>query len=245
MTATFKPLRSDYGFESPGFSVSPTGQLTINSGSSLELNDRVDINDSLYVSTQIYIDNIALLDLTDPAVNKLGSGITESYLTKLDTLQELAVQGNLDIQDMGSNSNIDITNGVIIINSTTLGSLDNIEIGQTTPADAYFNNVEIGSVSNPSSLIIEGTLSVSDSASIPTITNTTITSTTANFTIGNIVTVNSTTVNATTGNVDTVNSSAIDADDITITNRPAQANHATRKDYVDNKISAFAIVFGA
>lgn len=245
MTVNYRPFKSSYGFESPGFSVSATGQLTITSGDTLEFNDRVNINDSLYVSTQIFIDNIPLLDLSNPLINKLGSTITESFLTKLDTLQELFVEGNVEIKDSSSNNNIVVTNGIITISSTSLGTLDNIEIGSTTPADAYFDDVFIGSVGNNKELSVEGTVVISNSIDVPTIINSTITSA-----VGNITTVTATDVNTTNASIDAatidvISSEDITADDIIINNTPTAANQATRKDYVDNKISAFAIVFGA
>lgn len=240
MAATFKPLRSEYGFESPGFSVSPTGQLTIASGGPLEFSDRVNVNDSLYVSNQIYIDNIPLLDLTTPSINKLSSSITESYLTKLATLQNLEVEGNVSIQDASSNLNLSIVNGTITISSVGLGNIDNIVIGQNQPVNGYFKNVSVGNISNLSELSVTGTMTVSISASIPTITSTTVSSGT-----GNITTVNSTTGNITTVNSTAINSTEVESDNITINNTPVEAYHATRKDYVDRKISAFAIAFGA
>lgn len=245
MTVNYRPFKSSYGFESPGFSVSATGQLTITSGGTLELNDRVDINDSLYVSTQIFINNIPLLDLTNPLVNKLSPLITESSLTKLDVLQELFVQGDIEFKDALSNDNIVITNGVITIASTSLGTLDNIEIGSTTPADAYFNDVFIGSVGNDKELSVEGTVVISNSIDVPTIINTTITSTTGNITTVSATDVNTTNASITSATIDVISSEDITADDIIINNTPTAANQATRKDYVDNKISAFAIVFGA
>jgi hypothetical protein len=240
MTATFKPLRSTHGFESPGFSVSPTGQLSIASGSTLEFNDRVDVNDSLYVSDQIYINDIPLLDLSDPLVNKLSSAITESYLTKLDTLQELYVQGNAFIQDSQGNVNISITNGEVIISSTTVGYLDNITIGGSTPSDGYFNFLSVNN-----ELIVSGDVFFNSSTNSPLGNITTVNSTTGNIDIVNSTTGNITTVNSITGNIDIVNSIELDVNDITINNTPVEVYHATRKDYVDNRISAFAIAFGA
>jgi len=46
-------------------------------------------------------------------------------------------------------------------------------------------------------------------------------------------------------NIGTLTVDAATADDITINNSPTEVFHATRKDYVDNRISAFAIAFGA
>jgi len=225
MAAIFSPLRSTHGFQSPGFLVSPTGQLTITSGETQIFNDRVDINSDLYVADQIYINSVPLLDLTDPLVNKLNSAITESFLTRVSTLQELNVDGDVNIEDGAGNVNISIVNGTITIDSTNLGSLDNVAIGQTIPADATFNVVNINNT-----LTVSGDVTFITSVNGPT---------------GNITTVNSTTGNITTVNSTTINTDVIEVDDITINNTPVELYHATRKDYVDNRVTAFSIAFGA
>jgi len=225
MTITFLPLRSTHGFQSPGFSVSPTGKLSISSGETQVFNDQVDINESLYVSDQIYINNVPLLDLTDPLINKLNSAITESSLTRLATLQELNVDGDVGIEDGSGNVNISIVSGIVEITSTTVGSIDNFDIGQTTPGDATFNTVIVNNTLN-----VAGTVTMTESLSLPT---------------GNITTVNSTTGNITTVNSTTINTDIMVVDDITINNTPVELYHATRKDYVDNRITAFSIAFGA
>jgi hypothetical protein len=240
MSALFKPFRSTHGFESPGFLVSPTGQLTISSGSTLEFNDRVDINGSLYVSDQIYINLIPLLDLSDPLVNKLSPSITESFLTKLDTLQNLDVQGNVYIQDNSNNVNFSITDGQILISSVLTGLLDNIDIGVTIPANGYFNFISANN-----DLAVAGEIFFDVKLTGPEADIVTINSTTGNITTVNSTFINTTEVNSTTGNIDVVNSIEISVDDITINNTPTELFHATRKDYVDNRISAFAIAFGA
>ena len=43
----------------------------------------------------------------------------------------------------------------------------------------------------------------------------------------------------------TVTATDATVDNVSINNQPTDAGHATRKDYVDNKISAFSIAFGA
>lgn len=214
-TVSYSPLRSEYGFESPGFLVSPTGKITISSGEPQVFEDRVNMNDELYVADQIYIDNIALLDLSDPLVNKLGSGITESFLTRLATLQELYVSGNVDIESAAGNKNITIVDGTITVVSTALGTINNMSIGLTTPAAASFRNVEVGQVGNNAVLTVNGTASITVSASIPTLNTTEITAT------------------------------DIEADDVVINNTPVEAFHSTRKDYVDNRITALSIALGA
>jgi hypothetical protein len=50
------------------------------------------------------------------------------------------------------------------------------------------------------------------------------------------------------GNLIVTGSTQLDtvvSDDVSVNNQPTQANHATRKDYVDARISAFAVAFGA
>jgi hypothetical protein len=235
MTTTFLPLRSTHGFQSPGFLVSPTGKLTIASGETQVFEDQVDITDSLYVSDQIYINNVPLLDLTDPLVNKLNAAITESSLTRLATLQELNVDGDVNIEDGQGNVNLSVVSGQITLTSVAVGNIDNFDIGQTTPGDATFNTVIINNT-----LSVTNTLTALLSLSTPTGNITTVNSTT-----GNITTVNSTTGNITTVNSTTINTDVVTVDDITINNTPVELYHATRKDYVDNRITAFSIAFGA
>lgn len=50
------------------------------------------------------------------------------------------------------------------------------------------------------------------------------------------------------GNLIVTGSTELDSvvsDDVNVNNQPTQASHATRKDYVDARISAFAVAFGA
>ena len=225
MPTSFSPLRSTHGFQSPGFLVSPTGKLTITSGEEQVFNDQVNINSSLYVSDQIFINNVPLLDLTDPLVNKLNSVITESSLTRLATLQELNVDGDVNIEDGAGNVVVSITSGQITLTSVSLGSIDNFDIGQTTPGNATFNTVVVNDTLN-----VTGAVTLSAAVTGPT---------------GNITTVNSTTGNITTVTSTSVSASDITVDDITINNTPVELYHATRKDYVDNRITAFSIAFGA
>lgn len=235
MSASFKPLRSTHGFQSPGFLVSPTGKLTLSSGEAQVINDRVDINDSLYVSDQIFINNVPLLDLTNPLVNKLNPAITESFLTRLATLQELNVEGDVSLADSLGNVVVSIVGGQLTLSSLTVGNIDNVDIGQTTPGEATFNNVAINN-----------TLTVSNAATfVSSLSSPVGNITTVNSTTGNVTTVNSTTGNITTVNATDVNTDNVTVDDVTINNTPVELYHATRKDYVDNRITAFSIAFGA
>lgn len=83
------------------------------------------------------------------------------------------------------------------------GSIDNLDIGLTTPARGKFISVETtGNVSVAGNVSVTGNLSVTGS-------------------IGNVT-----------------------ATAVTITSAPTEVYHATRKDYVDQRISAFSIAFG-
>jgi hypothetical protein len=187
MTVNISPLRSQAGFQSPGFLVSPTGDITI---------------DGNFVSSQLIVNGITILE-TEDSTPSLGSDIKNSSLTNLGVLNILEVRGDVSIVDISDNTNISIVDGQITVSSVTKGSLDNIAIGQTSAAEAMFTDVDADN------------LTLTTTAIIPTLASTDITST------------------------------DISADDIEITNQPTELNHATRKDYVDNRISALSIALGA
>lgn len=214
MAATFNPFKSDHGFESPGFVVSPTGNVTISG----ELNIPNEIS-----AQQIFIQGIPLLENIDSTVS-LANEIKNSQLTGLGVLEKLEVDGDVYI-GVSSTNFITIDNGTIVVTSSETGSLDNMEVGLNTPADAAFLNVDIGNLSDNKTLSLYGTANINGTANITTGTVTTLTST--------------------TGTIDNLSTEEITADDVTINNVPVELNHATRKDYVDNRITAFSIAFGA
>jgi hypothetical protein len=186
MTVNIAPLRSQAGFQSPGFFVSPTGNLTI---------------EGEFVSSQLIVNGITILE-TEDSTPSLGSDIKNSSLTNLGVLAILEVQGDISIKDNLDNTNISIIDGVISIVSTTKGTLDNIAIGQTTPVEANI------------------TVLTADNGTITTLSSTTILT-------------------------QEIEAQEIESDDIVINNQPVELFHATRKDYVDNKISALSIALGA
>lgn len=235
MTITYSPLRSTHGFKSPGFEVSPTGVLTINSGGTLTFEDTTYINSSLYVATQIFIDTDPVFEFGASTVG-FSSDLTTSYLETLGTLQELNVQGDVTIEDSSNNLNISIVNGVLSIESFgSTGSIENVDIGQTSPGDGRFVDI-----------VVDNDISIANDISATTIAvNSATITTTVGAATGNITTLNTTTGNITTVNATTVNTDDVTVDDITINNTPVQAYHATRKDYVDNRITALSIALGA
>jgi hypothetical protein len=200
MTVNFSPLRASYGFSSPGFLVSPTGNLSVSGD--------ITVVGSLAADTLI-VNGISLLESEDSSIS-LSTAITNSSLTSLGRLARLKVSGDVDITDNLDNINISIVDGTVTVLSTSTGSIDNISIGLTTPSDANFNNVNVGQLGNIGQLEIIGSMTVSNTATIASI-----------------------------------DSLAIAVNDVTINNIPTELYHATRKDYVDSRISALSIALGA
>jgi hypothetical protein len=193
MSIKYVPFESQSGFKSPGFAVDESGNVTVNA---LEVGGQG--QESILRADQIFVKNIQLLeaDFDESSLVALGSQIIGSSLTRVGTLEYLNIDGDLTVAQ-GTSSYFSIVNGHVEIESfTAVGRIDNIAIGQETPAAGNFTEVSVG----------EGNLTVQGSVNANNIT--------AN---GNI----------------------------SISNAPLLNSHATRKDYVDARISAFAIAFGA
>jgi hypothetical protein len=219
MTISQKYLRSETGFESPGFVVDTGGN--INFVGSLRSNGQT------------------LLTPTS-----LASGIANSSLTSVGTLIGLTVQGNTSIS--GGTVSIN-SNGALTISSTLPGSINNVNIGSVTPGTATFTDVTV-----------TGTLNITDTFLKPapvttgTIDNYNIGLTTrgsgaftalsANLSVTLAPTVLGSINNVTIGQA---TASTGRFTNVTVTNTPTNSTHVTTKQYVDNKISAFAIALGS
>jgi len=171
MTVEYSPLKSNYGFSSPGFAVDQTGNVVLDNNITVDGN--AVINGTLFAQSVQFGDNEASFDIVenDDSTFTLAKEITNSHLRNLGVLERLEVDGDVYI-GIASTSFITIDNGSVVINSSEIGSIDNIEIGQNTPADAAFTTA-------------------------------------------------------------------------TATNQPTNIEDLTRKDYVDVRITAFSIAFGA
>ena len=219
MTISQKYLRSETGFESPGFVVDTGGN--INFVGSLRSNGQT------------------LLTPTS-----LASGIVNSSLTSVGTLVGLTVQGNTNI----SSGTVTISsNGALSISSTLPGSINNVNIGTSAPGTGTFTN-----------LTVTGTLNIAETflkpapATTGTIDNYNIGLTTRGsgaFTAlsANLSVTLTPTVLGTINNVSIGQTTASTGrfTNVTVTNTPTSLTHATTKQYVDNKISAFAIALGS
>lgn len=204
MSVEFTPLKSNSGFASPGFSVSSTGELTVDQNAT--------VSGTLYVQSISFgspgSPGFSILETDDSTVS-LSSAIRNSSLTSLGVLDRLAVDGDVYF-GISSTNFLTIEDGRLFINSSTTGLLDNVDIGTVTPARGVFIDLEVSSADSSGHLRVAGNLEVTLTADITTLTTDTTT-----------------------------------ADSITINNTPTAASHATRKDYVDTRVTAFAIAFGA
>lgn len=273
MAVTYIPFESKTGFRSPGFNVSPTGELTAT---------------SLGVPT-LTINGVEVLNVSDSSIS-LGDSIVNSSLERLGTLQYLNVEGDVVISN-GSSAIISIVNGEVRISSSENVGIETYEnissdaygivSSSTSGSGATFNitrnaGIYIVSVIGPGDDFDTG-----DTISIPgtylggeSPTNDLL------LTVGSLLTttplgkgINAVTASGTasTASVGSINNMSIGMStpakakftevtvdtgidvtgDITVTgnvlisNEPTLPSHSTRKDYVDNKISALAIVFGA
>ena len=138
------PLRSEYGFLSPGFSV--------------------DVDGNVNITGQFKVNGLPI----SASTTSLSENILFSSLTQLGTLTSLNINGNLSVSNgliqlnatsslelsstnsvtiqSGTNGMVNIssgTNGTITILSNSAGNMDNVIIGATTPQSARFTNVSI------------------------------------------------------------------------------------------------------
>jgi hypothetical protein len=136
MIVNVSPFRSESGFKSPGFLVTPTGDLILD-GSLQASNLTID---SLSAN-EILIQGISVFDFEDSAVS-LSSSVTQSSLTRFGIIEFLELQGDVDFRNIDGDQVLRIQNGQVLLTSTELGSIDNVVIGENAPADGYFENIE-------------------------------------------------------------------------------------------------------
>ena len=198
MAITYVPFESKSGFRSPGFSVNEHGDITVDG--------TVVFNNQFNVAPDFTVNGILVIDTTGNTVS-LGAEVKHSSLTKVGTLEGLTIDGDFSISQ-GSTPYVNIVNGSIFIQSvSTVGTLDNIEIGLSNPAPANFTSVNIGPGDSAGELTVQGHAGI-----------------TQDLLVG--------------GDLSAVGN-------ITVGAAPTQSSHVTRKDYVDSRVAAFSIAFGA
>lgn len=211
MPANFSPLRADHGFKSPGFEVDSIGNIIAEGNA--EVYGNITIVGELSAG-KINFEGVQLLETDDSTVS-LSSAISHSSLRTLGRLMFLETDGDISMYD-NTDLILSIESGVVTVNSNGgTGTIDGIDIGQTTPGLATFTNATIGSEETSGVLTVSGSVVVSTSIESDSLNTTDLTTTN------------------------------VEADDITINNTPVEPYHSTRKDYVDNRITALSIALGA
>jgi len=137
---------------------------------------------------------------------------------------------------------LSVIDGRVIINNRqdSVGSIDNVEIGSITPAPGTFTSITTGplgipSINSSTNLLLSAVNAVV--FRINSIDKGRVDASGINIPIVD-TTINDTVIGNTTPNTGAFTS-------VSIINQPLTESNATRKDYVDNRISAFAIAFGA
>ncbi len=204
MTITYVPFESKSGFRSPGFSVNQNGDITADG--------HVRFNGEFQTGANFAVNGIVVLDDTDSIVS-LGSQIKNSSLTSVGILERLSIEGDFTISQ-GSTPYINIVNGNVFIQSANgVGSIENVSIGLSKPADGNFRSVNIGPGDSSGELTVQGHAGITQDLLV--------------------------------GGDQTISGDLTAAGNIIVGGLPTASNHATRKDYVDARIAAFSIAFGA
>jgi hypothetical protein len=153
MTVVRSPLRSESGFVSPNFLVSDQGNLTafnlslsgdISLAGDLTTDSNLNVTGNI-ISNSITINGVSLVVNVDDGI-ELNKEIKQSGLEKLGVLEILDVRGDVIIEGEDSSEVLTIRDGIVLITSQETGSLDNINIGLTTPAEAAFTEIEVDDV---------------------------------------------------------------------------------------------------
>ena len=189
----------------------------------------------------------------DTSGNLTAAAITSQNLTATTFVANDILVNTLDAANINLKGTpyISVMNGQISITNRfdTVGKIDNIEIGSTTPQAGTFTSITTGPIGIPeitsnTNLTLSAANAIvfrvngvdkgrinDDGINVPVI-NTTISDSVINNTFIN---------NTIIGNI-TPNTGAFTS--INISNQPTLPSEATRKDYVDAQVSAFSIAFG-
>ena len=240
MTVTYAPLESKAGFASPNFSVDQTGNLV---AQSIQADSFTSSGTSITLGNIALADNYFANDFVDSSI-----GTVNNSLLRFTTNVELSINNGQDKFDLTAKDlyafSLTSPSGSLTIETTDaplyLKSNFRTTLQQSPLRFADFDNTTRASITPLFGDVIYNT----DTNSLNFYNGTGWKSINS---MGNI-TVNGTTITAGTGEDISIipqTGGKVIFDDITINNQPVLNEHGTRKDYVDRKIAAFAIAFGA
>lgn len=220
MAVNYNPLKSEYGFESPNFSVDISGNIDSNNISATV----VTVSSVVSSAPQLTIGNFIFEDST----------ISTSDNTNI-------IFNNVEITNLEST---DIT-VLSDFNSTNIRSIDEIELDSATRVTIKNSPLKLKSYTTTQ----RNALSAIAGDVIYNTTETTLnyyTDSWKSIGTGDIV-INGTTITAGSNSnitIDPQGTGIVIVNDLQINNAPVEVYHATRKDYVDRTITALAIALG-
>lgn len=232
MAVAYTPLKSDYGFQSPNFSVDLNGAIIANSitiDSITTTTPEFNIENFVFLDSTVDTQDSGTIQFLNDSVEFNGIVATELTTTDLSAttvnFDDLTVVNTATIPVISSTTiELDASDRVAVNSSIQLKSFTTTERSGLTPltGDTIFNSTT--GVMN----IYNGTLWNNSSTGELLITNTTISASADTDII-----------------FSTQGTGSVVVSDLEINNSPVSNNQATRKDYVDRRITAFAIAFGA
>lgn len=153
-----KAFKSEQGFESPKFSVDTNGRLT---------------SEILNVK-QILLNGVPFVGQVDDDDDDTGEGGGGEATNPFENIADLSVNNTFTVTQSNV-VNAKIANGIITLSSTNTGSIDNMDIGQTTPGQAKFYELDLvsapdstASVINADGATVNGTLTFTDGIAVAT-----------------------------------------------------------------------------
>lgn len=217
MAVNYTRLKSEYGFESPNFIVDLSGDITTSGNITAEV---VTVSSLVSTSAQFYLENF-VFDGSSISTNN-NSSIT--FLTDVE-IDNLILTNDFTATNIRNTSTIEIdsTERVTIKNSPlNLKSFTSVERDSIEPenGDLIFNSNQglLNYYNNGWKSLGTGEL---------VINGTTITSA-----VDNNIT------------IDPLGTGIVIVNELKLNNDPVQPYEATRKDYVDRRITALAIALG-
>ena len=266
MSVIYKQLASRYGFVSPGFAVDSVGNLTARTITATETGDgggggpTISVGNFSFSGSNIDTVDSSGISFT-PAVTFDSDAIVENDLR---VSNKIVATGSVSAKEFLSTgigtptitsvTNIELNAGVAVIIKNSplrLASLTTSQRNSLTaqPGDVIYNSTTTDlNFYNGTWKSLTGNISFNGStiSTASTSQNITISPQTGGaviITSPTTGTLNNITIGNTTPAVGTFTTTT--ANSMTLNSFPTTTTSATRKDYVDNRITAFAIAFGA
>ena len=152
-----KKFKSEQGFESPKFTVDTNGRLTT----------------SILDVKQILLNGVPFVGQSDDDAGGGDDGGGEAQ-NPFENIADLSVNNSFTVTQSNV-SNMRVANGIVTIASTNTGTLDNVNVGMTTPGQAKFYELDLvsapdstASVINADGATVNGSLTFTNGIAVAT-----------------------------------------------------------------------------